>query len=64
EASSWDIVVIDAFDPTDSTEELWTPRFFSAVRRSLRRGGALAVNIIGTLDAHGQKLMVIDFSPT
>lgn len=52
-ASSWDIVVIDAFDATASTEALTRPRFFTAVRRLLQCGGALAVNVIGTLDGHG-----------
>lgn len=52
-ASSWDIVVIDAFDASDSTRALRQPRFFSAVHRVLRSGGALAVNVIGTLDGHG-----------
>ncbi len=52
-SASWDIVVIDAFDANESTEALLNPRFFSAVRRSLRGGGALVVNVIGTLDGQG-----------
>jgi spermidine synthase len=52
-SSSWDIVVIDAFDAADSTEALRSARSFSAVHRSLRAGGALAVNVIGTLDGSG-----------
>jgi spermidine synthase len=51
--SSWDIAVIDAFDASDSTEALRRPLFFSALHRLLRCGGALAVNVIGTLDGHG-----------
>jgi len=52
-SSSWDIIVIDAFDATDSTDALKSTSFFSAVNRSLRSGGALAVNAIGTLDGSG-----------
>ncbi|HTV19084.1 MAG TPA: fused MFS/spermidine synthase, partial [Polyangiaceae bacterium] len=54
--SSWDIVVIDAFDASaagDAGDGLCRAPFFRAVQRALRPGGALAVNVIGTLDGHG-----------
>jgi spermidine synthase len=55
-ASSWDVAVIDAFDAFDAgdvPQTLLRAPFFAALRRSLRPGGALAVNVIGTLDGHG-----------
>jgi spermidine synthase len=51
--SAWDIVVLDAFDASDVTAAMSHPSFFEAVHRSLRAGGALAVNVIGTLDGRG-----------
>jgi spermidine synthase len=55
-ASSWDVAVIDAFDASDTgdaPQALLRAPFFAALRRLLRPGGALAVNVIGTLDGHG-----------
>jgi spermidine synthase len=55
-ASSWDVAVIDAFDALDAGDAphaLLNVPFFAALQRSLRPGGALAVNVIGTLDGHG-----------
>jgi spermidine synthase len=55
-ASSWDVAVIDAFDTSDAgdvPQTLLGAPFFAALRRLLRPGGALAVNVIGTLDGHG-----------
>jgi spermidine synthase len=55
-ASSWDIAVIDAFDASDTSDAphaLLHAPFFAALQRVLRPGGALAVNVIGTLDGHG-----------
>jgi spermidine synthase len=51
--SSWDVAVIDAFDGSDSTAALRRGPFFSALRRALRPGGSLAVNVIGTMDGSG-----------
>jgi spermidine synthase len=54
--AEWDIAVIDAFDtshPSDAADALLKPAFFAALHRSLRPGGALAVNVIGTLDGDG-----------
>jgi len=57
--SSWDVAVIDAFDAFDALDAGDAPHgllrapFFAALQRSLRPGGALAVNVIGTLDGHG-----------
>ena len=55
-ASTWDVAVIDAFDASDagdSPQTLLRAPFFAALQRALRPGGALAVNVIGTLDGHG-----------
>lgn len=55
-ASSWDVAVIDAFDASntsDAPQPLLRAPFFAALQRLLRPGGALAVNVIGTLDGHG-----------
>lgn len=59
--ASWDIAVIDAFDASDASagsassagDGLLRPTFFHALHRLLRPGGALAVNVIGTLAGHG-----------
>jgi spermidine synthase len=51
--SSWDIAVIDAFDASVATDAWLGPPLFAALQRGLRQGGALAVNVIGTLDGHG-----------
>lgn len=54
--AKWDIAVIDAFDTSyssDAADALLKPAFFAALHRALRPGGALAVNVIGTLDGHG-----------
>jgi spermidine synthase len=51
--SRWDVVVIDAFDARDSTEPLRQPQFLSTLRGVLTHGGALAMNVIGTLDGRG-----------
>jgi hypothetical protein len=50
---AWDIVVIDAFDASDASAALLGAPFFAALHRVLRPGGALAMNVIGTLDGYG-----------
>jgi len=55
-AGRWDVAVIDAFDALDASDAshgLLRAPFFAALQRALRPGGALAVNVIGTLDGHG-----------
>jgi hypothetical protein len=58
-ASRWDIIVVDAFeaaeavDGSQTTAALLQPASFRAAARVLRTGGALAVNLIGTLDGYG-----------
>lgn len=55
-ASRWDVAVIDAFDASgagDVPQTLLRAPFFAALQRVLRPGGALAVNVIGTLDGYG-----------
>lgn len=51
--STWDVAVIDAFDGSDATAPLRRGPFLAALRRALRPGGALALNVIGTLDGSG-----------
>jgi spermidine synthase len=47
----WDIAVIDAFDATAIAKPLTRRRFFSALRRVLEPGGAIALNLIAPLSA-------------
>jgi hypothetical protein len=52
----WDVAVVDAFDASHADGEsdpLLGPPFFTDLHRLLRPGGALAVNVIGTLDGYG-----------
>src|SRR5690606_22821141 len=63
-ASHWDVAVVDAFDPAaDNHAELasdFTRRsFFAQIRRILRPGGTLAINLIGTLDGRGPLPQVV-----
>jgi spermidine synthase len=51
--ASWDIVVIDAYDASDMGVAFSTHAFFATVARALRPGGALALNVIGTLGGRG-----------
>jgi len=50
---AWDIVIVDAFDSSERTSAWAQPRFVAAVRRVLAPGGALAINVIGTLGGPG-----------
>ncbi|HWO09707.1 MAG TPA: hypothetical protein VNN80_09520, partial [Polyangiaceae bacterium] len=52
-ASRWDVVVVDAFDSSESTRAWSTPALVAALRRALRPGGAVAINVIGLLDGSG-----------
>jgi len=52
-AGSWDVVVVDAFDSSDRTGTWAEPRWFSALQRVLRSGGAVAINVIGALSGAG-----------
>lgn len=51
--SSWDIVVVDAYDAGDLAAAFKQRSFFARLRRVLRPGGAVAFNLIGTLDGRG-----------
>jgi spermidine synthase len=51
--SSWDVVVIDAYDASTFAEEFAGTAFLGALRNALRPGGAVACNVIGTLTGHG-----------
>jgi spermidine synthase len=52
-ADSWDVVIVDAFDSSERTSAWADPRWFAALRRVLCSGGAVAINVIGTLDGVG-----------
>jgi hypothetical protein len=53
EASSWDVIVVDAFDATRLAPGFSRPAFFAALARVVRPGGAIACNVIGSLDGSG-----------
>ncbi len=50
--ATWDIVVVDAFDVAQ-VSAFTTASFFGSVRRALRAGGAMAFNLISSLDGTG-----------
>jgi len=52
-AGSWDIVIVDAYDSSLGSRAWATPRFVAALRRVLRPGAAVAINVIGTLNGEG-----------
>jgi SAM-dependent methyltransferase len=49
----WDIIVVDAYDASSMSTALSSRNFFASLRRALRPGGAVALNVIGTLAAGG-----------
>jgi spermidine synthase len=51
--ASWDIIVLDAYDASIVASGGAPPELFGSARRSLRAGGALACNVIGTLREYG-----------
>jgi predicted O-methyltransferase YrrM len=51
--SSWDVVVVDAYDAADIATAFARRPFFATLRRALHPGGAMAFNVIGTLDEPG-----------
>jgi spermidine synthase len=51
--SSWDVVVIDAYDASISSTAFSGDEFLAALRRVLRPGGTVACNIIGALAGEG-----------
>jgi spermidine synthase len=50
---SWDVIVIDAYDAASFASDFADPDFLDCLRAALRRGGALACNVIGTLAGDG-----------
>ncbi len=59
-ASRWDVVVIDAFDSSQSTQVWSAPGLVASLRRALCPGGAVAINVIGTLDGNGPVQELVD----
>jgi spermidine synthase len=47
--TSWDIILIDAYDAVRCNTAFSEPSFLRAARQALEPGGALACNLIGTL---------------
>ncbi|NLE88597.1 MAG: fused MFS/spermidine synthase [Myxococcales bacterium] len=50
---TWDVVVLDAYDTGALSEAFLRRSFFADLERVLRPEGAVAVNLIGTLDGRG-----------
>jgi spermidine synthase len=48
--ASWDVAVVDAYDGDALGDGIATPGFFDALRAALRAGGAIAFNLVGSLD--------------
>lgn len=51
--STWDVVVIDAYDASTFAAQFADEQFLAALRVALRAGGAVACNVIGTLAGDG-----------
>lgn len=49
EGARWDVVVVDAFDGRELPSTFTTEAFFRDLRRVLTKGGAAAMNVVGTL---------------
>lgn len=49
----WDVMIVDAYG-AGFVEDFGRRSFFAAARRCLTPGGALALNLIGTLDGSGE----------
>lgn len=52
-ASSWDVLVVDAFTSTALADGFCEPAFLAAAKRALQPGGSLAFNLIGSLAGDG-----------
>ena len=52
--ATWDIVLIDAYDAVELAPAFSERRFFMDLRRALRPGGTMALNVIGTLEADSE----------
>ena len=52
--ATWDVAVIDAYDAIELGTAFSERSCFAALKRALRPGGALALNVIGTLETGSQ----------
>ena len=59
-ASRWDMVVVDAFDSSEASSAWSAPALVAALWRALCPGGAVAINLIGTLDGNGPVQQLAD----
>jgi hypothetical protein len=57
--TSWDIVVVDAYEGDALGDGFSGVAFFRALRERLRPGGAFAFNVVGTLDGSGAVRSVV-----
>jgi spermidine synthase len=48
--STWDVIVLDAYDAADLEPRFAARSLFGLVKTALCPGGAMAINVIGTLD--------------
>ncbi|AKU98374.1 Spermidine synthase [Labilithrix luteola] len=53
-SSTWDAIIVDAYDGSVLAAPFASRAFFADVRRTLRPGGGLAFNVIGTLGGNGE----------
>ncbi len=58
--STWDVVVVDAFDAVALPDGLAQRATFAVLRDVLRPGGAFALNVIGALDGRGPVAEVLE----
>ncbi len=52
-SSTWDAILVDAYDGSTLAAPFATRAFFADVHRTLRPGGGLAFNVIGVLGGNG-----------
>jgi spermidine synthase len=58
-AATWDVAIVDAYGSSKLAEGLAERTFFAALRRVLRPGGAMALNVVGKLVGAGPVRAVV-----
>jgi spermidine synthase len=56
---SWDVIVVDAYEADRLGCDLGGPAFFAAVARALRLRGAMAFNVVGSLERESPVASVV-----
>jgi hypothetical protein len=59
EPASWDVALIDAYDDATLASSFTRHAFFTALKRALHPGGAMAFNVIGSLAGRGPLRSVV-----